>query len=275
MAKKNNPGDPRPYVRVAVDLPLHPKLAEIDSPSAGWTYVVSLCYCGQSLTDGHFPVTAVLRLAGTTKKIGDALVAQGLWHLRGHQCQACDQPRPGQAVIHDYLRHQVTADERRDLSDKRREAGRAGAAARWGDKNMASAMADDMPSSTANGRQPYSKSMAEESREEKISSSSSSTRNRFARLGADDDETTRALELIKAECNPTALGPYIRRLDENGDLTSWLERVRHNRHGRAAYDGPTHQFQPDQSGEYCTECQLPAAHIRHTTPHLRAVGDDR
>uniref|UniRef100_UPI003F828525 hypothetical protein n=1 Tax=Actinosynnema sp. TaxID=1872144 RepID=UPI003F828525 len=118
------PQDSRAYIRISVDLTLHPKLAELDDPAAGWAYVASLCYSGGSLTDGHFPIAAVIRIAGVDRSIADKLVEQGLWHLPGHDCERCDQPKPGQAVVHDYLQHQRSAEEVRGLSAKRAEAGR-------------------------------------------------------------------------------------------------------------------------------------------------------
>jgi hypothetical protein len=169
MERSEAPADPRPYVRVSTDLPLNPKLAAIDDPAASWAYVVSLCYCGGSLTDGLFPVAAVIRLAGVAMANAMALVEQGLWHQPGHDCRRCPQPKTGQAVIHDYLRHQRSADEARTLTEKRREAGRKGAKSRWGEgkqdkpapktngKPIASAIANAMPSAMANGWQSDSR----------------------------------------------------------------------------------------------------------------------
>lgn len=169
MARSEAPADPRQYVRVSVDLPLNPKLAAIDDPAAAWAYVVSLCYCGNSLTDGFFPIAAVVRLAGVDMANAMALVEQGLWHKTGHGCRRCPQPKTGQGVVHDYLRHQRSADEARDLTEKRREAGRKGAERRWKEpkadapadkpkpktngKPIASAIANAMPSAMANGWQ--------------------------------------------------------------------------------------------------------------------------
>lgn len=113
-----------------------------------------------------------------------ALAEVGLWHLPGHECGKCPQPKAGSAYIHDYLQHQRSADEAKDLTSKRREAGRKGAAQRWskpagdaqGDgeshaksngKPIASAMANGMASAMANGWQSDSKPMAEERRGEK------------------------------------------------------------------------------------------------------------
>lgn len=97
------PADYREFIRVAVDLPMNPKLAMIDEPAAGWAYVVSLCYCGQNLTDGSFPMPALLRLAGVKTPIARLLIDGGLWHETGHHCERCPQPMKGMGVVHDYL----------------------------------------------------------------------------------------------------------------------------------------------------------------------------
>lgn len=155
MARSQAPADVRPYVRVSVDLPLHPKLADLDNPAAGWAYVVSLCYCGQSMTDGLFRLSTVSRLAGVDSGICSLLVDQGLWHARGHECDRCVQPREGYAVVHDYLSHQRSSDEVQELSAKRRDAGRRGARARWSHAEapapIASAMAKPMASAIDDG----------------------------------------------------------------------------------------------------------------------------
>lgn len=147
------PQDSRAYVRVAVDLPLNPKLAELDDPATGWAYVVALCYSGQSFTDGHFPVAVVIRLAGVKRGTTTKLVAQGLWHLQGHDCERCEQPKAGYAVVHDYLEHQRSAEEVRGLSAKRAEAGRRGAERRWSAEGKANSMASATASAMANGKQ--------------------------------------------------------------------------------------------------------------------------
>lgn len=166
-ARSEAPNDPRPYIRVALDLPMNPKLAAIEENfhACGWAYICSLCYCGQSLTDGHFPMRAVLRMADVVREQVMALVEQGLWHLPDHGCPDCEQPKPGHAVIHDYLQHQRSAAEVHDLSAKRREAGKKGAERRWSPPKqatssdagsgtgMASAMANAKASAMANGQQ--------------------------------------------------------------------------------------------------------------------------
>lgn len=125
------PADYREFVKIAVDLPDNPKLGLIDDPAAGWAHVVAICYCRQHRTDGSFPLAPLLRRAGVKRGVADRLFEVQLWHATGHSCDRCPQPIPGMAVVHDYLRHQQSADEINTLSDARREAGRKGAASRW------------------------------------------------------------------------------------------------------------------------------------------------
>jgi hypothetical protein len=138
------PRDRREYVRITVDLPLHPKLAAIDEPAAGWLYVVSLCYCGEHLTDGMFTLAVVNRLAGTDREIGKRLISAGMWHEAGHDCAKCPQPPDGLLVVHDYLRHQRS----RSSAEQARRAGRIAAEARWGNRQDASGTANGMRSAS-------------------------------------------------------------------------------------------------------------------------------
>ncbi|WP_428966280.1 hypothetical protein [Micromonospora fluostatini] len=130
-------------MRITENIWNNPKLDAIDDPAAGWVYVVSICLCSAALSDGHFSPRSAVRRAGVDQSLAEALVEQGLWHLPGHTCPRCPQPARGQAYVHDYLLHQRSRAEVLDLTRKRREAGRLGAAARWGTKPpKASAMAD-------------------------------------------------------------------------------------------------------------------------------------
>lgn len=146
MAAK--PRDRREYVRTAVDLPSHPKLAQIDSPLAGWLFVVGKCWAGRSLTDGHITPKAVAREANVPTKWVKELVRVGLWHEPGHDCDRCPQPEPGQLYIHDYLEHNRSREE----AESARHAGKAGAAARWANRDAngnADRNADRIPKGTA------------------------------------------------------------------------------------------------------------------------------
>jgi hypothetical protein len=140
---KLGPGEPgsdksdlRQYVRVSLDLPWNGKIAEVDEQvgriCAGWAQVVALCICAQSMTDGHFSIQMVRRLAGIDEVETKAMVAADLWHEPGHDCDRCPQPRKGMAYVHDYLLHQRSAESIQALSSKRAEVGRKGAESRWG-----------------------------------------------------------------------------------------------------------------------------------------------
>lgn len=154
MARSEAPYDPRQYVRITTDIAMNPKLAVIDNPAAGWTYVCSITTSGGSFADGHFPVAAVLRLAGTDKDVAEALVEQGLWHLPGHACERCPQPRAGYAYIHDFLQHQRSKDEAMELTEKRRAAGRAGAEKRWGTSSAPAETGRPIANAVASAEQP-------------------------------------------------------------------------------------------------------------------------
>jgi hypothetical protein len=139
--------DRREFIRVCVDLPLNPKLAGLDDPAAGWLYVTSMCYCGRELTDGVFPLTIVLRLAGVEKDRAEALVKVGMWHEPGHDCPRCPQPEMGSMVVHDYLMHQRSKAEAEATRASKSAAGAKGAAKRWGNRGdtspIAGAIADE------------------------------------------------------------------------------------------------------------------------------------
>jgi hypothetical protein len=197
--KTDPPRDSREYVRIAVDLPMNPKLAILDDPAAGWLHVAAICYCGANFTDGIFPVVTVVRMAGVPLAKVDRLAGARLWHLSGHDCVVCPQPEAGYAVVHDYLEHQRSAADAKSLREARRAAGQKGAAARWPDgkghsKSMAKPMASAIAPAMANGEQVLwqndGKSMAEVEVEEeqeikKKTSSSSSPRKRGTRIPDD------------------------------------------------------------------------------------------
>jgi hypothetical protein len=190
---------------------LNPKLAAIDNPIASWTYVVSICYCGGSFTDGHFPIGKVLRLADASDAIGQALIDEGLWHVADHDCPNCPQPKPGTAVVHDYLRHQRSAAEASDLTSKRREAGRRGAQKRWSQVRGAEADGNAVASAMANAKQvPWQmdgKAIAEERRGEENKKTSSSSQPPGG--GKQDEQPPR--DDVERLCNRLA-----DRVEENG-----------------------------------------------------------
>lgn len=169
VVRSKPPTDPRQYVRISVDIIANPKLDAIDDPAAGWAHVHAIVYCAQSLTDGHFSPRKVLSRAGVDPKLLDALVAEDLWHLPGHDCPECPQPREGFAYVHDYLKHQRSAAEVRELTEARSAAGSKGAESRWGkpDAKRTTGKANAMASAKQVPRQTDGNVMAEKRRGEK------------------------------------------------------------------------------------------------------------
>ncbi|MDN5933234.1 MAG: hypothetical protein L0I24_19570 [Pseudonocardia sp.] len=198
---RSTPADYREFVRLSVDLPMNPKLAMIDDPAAGWAYVTALCYCGGNLTDGSFPQTVVMRLAGVKTQVARSLFHAGLWHESGHDCPRCPDPSQGQVVIHDYLDHQRSSDEAKALREARREAGRKGAHSRWspdddGKSHSKSHTASHSKSdgkAMADGWQSDDRAMAEVEGEEEKKTSSSSTRRTSEPQRDDVDHLCRLL----------------------------------------------------------------------------------
>jgi hypothetical protein len=125
----------------------HPKIEALADRSFR-LHVAALCYCARNLTDGHLSVKAVKVLAiiinatRITRNV-DELVAAGLWIDNGD----------GTYSINSYLEFNPTSDEvkqkRGEISEKRREAGKRGAKARWQNvaNDVANVVAMPMPPS--------------------------------------------------------------------------------------------------------------------------------
>ena len=84
-------------------------------------HLCSILYSVRNFTDGLFPVPYVMREATVENPaIIDALYAAGMWIDKGN----------GMALVHDFLEHQASADDRRQKS----EQGRKAVEARWAKK---------------------------------------------------------------------------------------------------------------------------------------------
>jgi hypothetical protein len=119
--------DRRTYVRVHDGLPDHPKIAEVGGMAA-WLYVSGLCYASRHLTDGIIPIRLVARLTDLpdAEALASRLLEANLWHRAQHDCKDCPQGIGAVYVVHDYMDHQRSAAEVRELSEKRAAAGRNG-----------------------------------------------------------------------------------------------------------------------------------------------------
>lgn len=127
--------DTRQYIKVALDILTHSKVQAHHQPAlvigalnVGWILAAN------SVTDGHFDPNTAKRLGGFDGDLVGYLVAAGLWHPAGHECDRCPQPKPGWLYAHDYLLHQSSAEDRARLSAR----GRKAAARRWANRDATS-----------------------------------------------------------------------------------------------------------------------------------------
>ncbi|WP_329114546.1 hypothetical protein [Streptomyces sp. NBC_01353] len=166
MAEK----DTRTYVRVHDGLPDHPKIIAAGGEAA-WLYICGLAYCSRQLTDGVIPKGLVPRLTDSSKSeaLASALLRVGLWHGFGHDCQNCPPAADDTYVVHDYVTHQRSSSEVKELSAKRAAAGRRGGRRSGEVRRAASAAeANDEASASAKPKQARSKIEAETETETEV-----------------------------------------------------------------------------------------------------------
>lgn len=148
--------DVRTFAKLDLGYFDNPKLADFveDRPRIPILHLRAILYCRQHLTNGRFPIRAVVRLAYAS-------------HCGSHcdgQCDFCAAAQCGlferiddrTAMVHDYLEHQDSAEQ----ALKRKAAGQKAAAARWGSSSDAKGNADGIANRNADGN-------AEKRREEK------------------------------------------------------------------------------------------------------------
>lgn len=141
-----------PWVRFDDGFDDHPKVAELFllaeddllAHAALGLHMLALTYCGRKMTNGEVGRALPSKLRGTQAQV-DLLVAAELWEV-------AEVARDGW-LIHDFLDYNPSREEteaaRAELSQKRSEAGKRGAEARWGDgkngKRKASPKQRDSP----------------------------------------------------------------------------------------------------------------------------------
>lgn len=103
------------YAKVETTVRLHPKFLKA-GPEASWLWACGLMYCQEALTDG-FIADATLPFLGVPKpaRLAAVLVDVCLWHREGDGWR-----------IHDYLKHNNSADDIKRIQKERQEAGRRG-----------------------------------------------------------------------------------------------------------------------------------------------------
>lgn len=130
------------WVRLDDAMPEHTKYIEA-GPLGGWLAVCALAWSNRHLTDGFIPLRKVATLVDFSDfgevdstmqdsdrlsciriepyRLASDLVKLGIW-----------EQVPGGYEIHDYAEYQRSAQEIRELSSKRADAGSKGARSRWG-----------------------------------------------------------------------------------------------------------------------------------------------
>lgn len=184
------PRDDRTFITLHDGMPENPKVEAL-SDAAFRLLIETWCWCSRNETDG--------------------LVAAASWRKRGSERSrqelldaglACEQDN-GDVQMHDYLEHQRSSAEIRELREKRRAAGKAGGKAKASalangkqaaSKALASARANakqvpskPLASALANGKQNDSKPLAETDTDtELLETSSSSLKNSGATRSRED-----------------------------------------------------------------------------------------
>jgi hypothetical protein len=109
----------------------HPKVLEVKAQDPGAIALHLLCntWSADSKMAGVVTLGAIVSQAGTKQrgvKWARILVAAGLWHAEGHDCDRCGQPPANGYVVHDFEVYNSQEKRRKNA-----EAGRRGAEARW------------------------------------------------------------------------------------------------------------------------------------------------
>lgn len=117
-----------PYALIKDEMYDHPKFVGVQLDAIGlWT--LGLSWCCRHLTDGFVPTAAVERLAAGSRRKAATMAAE----LTAHELW---EPVEGGWQFHDFTDHNRSGAEVREkrdrVSQRRSEAGRKGAAARWG-----------------------------------------------------------------------------------------------------------------------------------------------
>lgn len=119
--------------------PSHPKVADVKLRDRTALTLHLLCgtWSSDTAAPGFVTEAAAAEQAGSrarAKKWAAVLCDAGLWHAPGHDCDRCPQITAGW-VYHDWIDWNPGAEEvarrRAEVSRKRSEAGKRGAAARW------------------------------------------------------------------------------------------------------------------------------------------------
>ena len=176
----------------------HPKCLDAGEDATN-LFIRSIVWCSKHLTDGRVPRGAlrVMTSRGDAEDLAALLVSAGLW-----------EERDGAWWVHDFLDYNPSraeaTDRRAEISAKRSAAGKAGNAARWGDrKPIANAsqadrkpIANGVANAIANGSQTIAPSRPVPSQEEE--------RDVAQPVERPDDSGAHAPSLFGVEASPKA-----------------------------------------------------------------------
>lgn len=121
------------WLKIETAVARHPKLVKA-GPSSSWLWICGLAYCQGSETDGFISQEALKYLGvPNAGRFVHRLITVGLW-----------EKVPGGWRVHDYLEHNLSKDQIRQLSEKRAVSGSKGGRAKaavhkQGAKQVASA----------------------------------------------------------------------------------------------------------------------------------------
>lgn len=122
-----------PWANLDDAFPSHPKALPL-SDAAFRLHVSGICYAAKHKTDGVIHGDAVALLAPRFKKaVLDELLRRALWHDLGDGCgtDTCPIGVPESYVIHDFLEWNQSREQVEAIRERKRAAGRKGAANRW------------------------------------------------------------------------------------------------------------------------------------------------
>lgn len=110
------PLDPRPFITITLDFDTHPKIEAL-SDRAAWQVIRLLIWSAKADKDGKVPEHRWTKVPAALRK-----------EMLRHEVV---EPIDDGVRFRDYLRHQLSAAERKALSAKRSDAGARGAHERW------------------------------------------------------------------------------------------------------------------------------------------------
>ena len=130
--------DARQFAKLDLGYFDNPKVADFvdEHPHVPILHLRAILYSRQHLTDGLFPIRLVVRMASATY-CGSQCDAE-CDYCRGVSVGLFDRVNDRQGMVHDYLEHQQSSEDVKRLSN----AGKKGAAARWGSESDADRNAD-------------------------------------------------------------------------------------------------------------------------------------